>query len=308
MAGDPVSGLKWTHCSLRKLQKALRRRGIRLALATIARLLRERGFSLKTCRKQQAGTQDPDRDRPFRHIVRMRKLYLGKGLPVISVDTKKKEWVGNFKNPGRCWRRRPRRVLDHDYPSWALGQAIPVGIYDLAHNDGYVVVGTSHNTAAFVTAAIGRWWRVVGQRRYPGARRLRLEMDGGGANDPRKWLWKVALQALADETGLILVVTHYPSGASKWNPIEHRMFSVISGNWAGEPLVSYEAVIKFIRTARTEAGFRCRACLDRKEYPTRQQAAPQDKARVRLQPSRVLPKWNYTIWPHRFPTQCGTNR
>jgi hypothetical protein len=229
----------------------------------------------------------------------MRKLYLGKGLPVISVDTKKKELVGNFKNAGRCWRRRHRQVLDHDYPSWALGQAIPVGIYDLGHNDGYVVVGTSHNTAAFITAAIGRWWRVVGQRRYPGARRLLLEMDGGGANDPRKWLWKVALQALADETGLILVVTHYPSGASKWNPIEHRMFSVISGNWAGEPLVSYETVIKFIRTARTETGFRCRACLDRKEYPTRQRAAREDKARVRLKPGRVLPKWNYTIWPHR---------
>ena len=299
VAGDPVSGLKWTHRSLRKLQKALRRCRIRLALATIARLLRDLGFSLKTCRKQQAGTQDPDRDRQFRYIVRMRKLYLGKGLPVISVDTLKKELVGNFKKAGRCWRRRPREVLDHDFPSWASGQAIPVGIYDLGHNDGYIVVGTSHDTAAFITAAIRRWWRVVGQRRYPKARRLLLEMDGGGANDPRTWLWKVALQALADETGLILVVTHYPPGASKWNPIEHRMFSVISGNWAGEPLVNYETILKFIRTARTETGFRCRACLDRKEYPARQQAAPEEKARVRRKPSRVLPKWNYTIWPHR---------
>jgi hypothetical protein len=299
VAGDPVSGLKWTHRSLRKIQKALRRRGIRLALATIARLLRDLGFSLRTCRKQQAGTQDPDRDRQFRHLIRMRKLYLGKGLPVISVDTLKKVLVGNFKNAGRAWRKCPKEVLDHDWPSWAGGQAIPVGIYDVGANDGYVVVGTSHDTAAFITAAILRWWRVVGQRRYPTARRLLLEMDGGGANDPRTWLWKVALQRLADETGLIIVVTHYPPGASKWNPIEHRMFSVISGNWAGEPLVSYETVLKHIRTARTETGFRCRACLDRKNYPTRQRVTPEDKARVRLKPSRVLPKWNYTIRPHR---------
>jgi hypothetical protein len=304
VAGDPISGLKWTHRSLRKLRKALRQRGLRLALSTIARLLSERGFSLRTCRKQQAGIQDPERDRQFRHIARMRKLYLGKGLPVISVDTKKKELVGNFKNPGRTWRRRSRQVLDHDYPSWALGEAIPVGIYDLGHNDGYVVVGTSHNTAAFITAAIRRWWRVVGQRRYPAARRLLVEMDGGGANDPRKGLWKRALQRLADETGLILVVTHYPPGASKWNPIEHRMFSVISGNWAGEPLVSYETILKYLRTTRTETGFRCRAWLDRKEYPTRQRAAPEDKARVRLTPHRVLPKWNYTIWPHRSHDNC----
>jgi hypothetical protein len=299
VAGEPISGLKWTHRSLRKLQKALRRRGMRLALSTIARLLHDRGCSLRTCRKQQAGIQDPERDRQFRHIARMRKLYLGKGLPVISVDTKKKELVGNFKNPGRTWRRGSRKVLDHDYPSWALGEAIPVGIYDLGHNDGYVVVGRSHNTAAFSTAAIRRWWQVVGRRRYPAAGRLLVAMDGGGANDPRKWLWKIALQRLADATGLILVVTHYPPGASKWNPIEHRMFSAISGNWAGEPLMSYETILKHIRTTRTEAGFRCRACLDRKEYPARQRAAPEDKARVRLKPHRVLPRWNYTIWPHR---------
>jgi hypothetical protein len=308
VAGDPVSGLKWTHRSLRKLRKALRRRGIHLALATIARLLRDRGFSLKTCRKQRAGIQNPDRDRQFRYIVRMRKLYLGKGLPVISVDTKKKEWVGNFKNAGRTWRRCPPQVLDHDYPSWALGQAIPVGIYDVGANDGYVVVGASHDTAAFLTAAIHRWWRVVGRRRYPLARRLLVEMDGGGANDPRKWLWKVALQELADETGLILVITHYPPGASKWNPIEHRMFSAISGNWAGEPLVSYETIVKYIRTTRTETGFRCRAWLDRKDYPTRQRVRPEDKTRVRLEPHRVLPKWNYTIWPHRSHDHCSSNR
>jgi hypothetical protein len=299
VAGDPISGLKWTHRSLRKLQKALRRRGLRLARSTIGRLLSALGFSLRTCRKQQAGIQDPERDRQFRYIARMRKLYLARSLPVLSVDTKKKELIGNFKNPGRTWRRRSRPVLDHDYPSWSLGQAIPVGIYDVGHNDGYVVVGTSHETAAFITAAIRRWWRVVGRHRFRGARRLLLEMDGGGANDPRKWLWKIALQRLADATGWILVVTHYPPGTSKWNLIEHRMFSVISGNWAGEPLDSYETVLKYIRTTRTETGFRCRAYLDGQEYPAGQRAAAKDKARVRLKPHRVLPKLNYTILPHR---------
>ncbi len=306
MAGDPISGLKWTHRSLRKLQKALRRRGMRLALNTIARLLHELGFSLHTCRKEQAGIQDPDRDRQFRHIARMRKLYVAKGLPVVSVDTKKKELIGNFKNPGRAWRRQSPPVLDHDYPTWAQGQAIPVGIYDIAYNEGFVVVGTSHNTAAFVANAIGRWWRSVGRRRYRQARRLLLEMDGGGANDPRRWLWKIALQRLADTTGLILVVSHYPPGASKWNPIEHRMFSAISANWAGEPLVSYETILKFIRTTRTAGGLRCRACMDWHDYPARQKPAPQDKNRVRLKPGRLLPRLNYTIWPHRDHDNCSS--
>jgi hypothetical protein len=299
VAGDPVSGLKWTHRSLRKLQKALRRRGLRLALGTIARLLSDLGFSLRTCRKQQAGTQDPERDRQFRYIVRMRKLYLDKGLPVISVDVKKKEWLGNFKNQGRCWRRRHRQVLDHDFPSWALGRAIPGGVYDIRYNDGYVVVGTSHDTAPFLKAVILAWWWHVGRYRYPGAPRLLIEIDGGGASDPRTWLWKVALQDLADQTGLIITITHFPPGASKWNPIEHQMFSLISGNWAGEPLISYETILKYIRATRSESGFRCRARLDRTDYPTRQRAAPEDKARVRLKPRPVLPKWNYTIWPNR---------
>ena len=225
-------------------------------------------------------------------------MYSTLGLPVISVDTKKKEWVGNFKNPGRCWRRQDRDVLDHDYPSWASGRAIPVGVYDVAHNDGYVVVGTSHDTPAFTVAAIRRWWLAVGRHRYPVARRLLIEVDGGGATDRRKWAWKVALQELADEFGLILTVTHYPAGASKWNPIEHRLFSRISGNWAGEPLVSYETILKYIRTTRTETGLHCRACLDPKEYPVQHRVPPEAKARVRLKRRPVRPELNYTIFPH----------
>ena len=297
-AGDPVSGLKWTHRSLRKIQKALRRRGIKLALATIARLLRRRHFALRTNRKRVAGIRDLDRDRQFRYLTRLRRLYITLGLPAISVDTKKKEWVGNFKNAGRCWRRRDRDVLDHDFPSWASGQAIPVGVYDLSYQDGYVLVGTSHDTPAFTVAAIRRWWLDVGRRRYPEARRLLIEVDGGGATDHRKWGWKVALQRFADEFGLILTVTHYPAGASKWNPIEHRLFSAISANWAGEPLVSYETILKYIRTTRTETGLRCRARLDQKEYPVQHRVANEDKARVRLKRRRIRPQLNYTIYPH----------
>jgi hypothetical protein len=234
----------------------------------------------------------------------MRRLYLARGLPVISVDTKKKEWVGNFKNRGRCWRRQPRDVLDHDFPRWAIGRAIVSGIFDSASNDGYAVVGTSHETPEFAVAAIRRWWLVVGRRRYPKARRLLIQADGGGANGSRRWAWKVALQRLADEFDLIITVTHYPPGASKWNPIEHRMFSLISANWAGEPLVSYETVLKYLRTTRSEAGFHCRACLDETDYPMGYKVKPEEKARVRLKPRPVLPRWNYTIWPHGKPAKC----
>jgi hypothetical protein len=303
-AGDPITGLKWTHCSLRDQSKALQRRGIKLAENTIARLLRKQDYSLRTNRKRLAGTHDPERDRQFRYLTRMRRLYQTLGLPVISVDTKKKEWVGNFKNPGRRWRRQPRDVLDHDFPSWAVGRAILYGIFDIAFNDGYVVVGTSHETPAFAVAAIRRWWIVVGRRRYPKARRLLIQADGGGANSYRKWAWKVALQHLADEFDLILTVTHYPPGASKWNPIDHRMFSLISGNWAGEPLVSYETVLKFIRTTRSKTGFHCRACLDSKPYPARHTVKPEEKAGVNLRRRTVLPQWNYTIWPNRSHRRC----
>jgi hypothetical protein len=297
-AGDPVSGVKWTNRSLRKLKKALQRRGIRLALSTIARLLRQQRFSLRTNRKRIAGTRERDRDRQFRYLTRMRQLYLTLKFPVISVDAKKKELVGNFKNPGRRWRRTPRDVLDHDFPSWAIGRAIPYGIYDLAYNDGYVVVGTSHETAAFAVAAIRRWWLAVGRKRYPKARRLLIQADSGGSNGYRRWEWKLALQRLADELGLIITVTHYPSGASKWNPIDHRMFSLISDNWAGEPLATYEVILKYIRMTRSEAGFRCRATLDRKDYPTKVKVTPTQKSHIRLRRRRVLPQWNYTILPH----------
>jgi len=261
--------------------------------------LRRLHFSLRTNRKRLAGIRDLDRDRQFRYLTRLRRWYRTRGLPVISVDTKKKEWVGNFKNPGRCWRQSDRAVLDHDYPSWASGQAIPVGVLDLTHREGFVLVGTSHDTPAFTAEAIRRWWRAVGRRRYPQARRLLIQADGGGPTDHRKWGWKVALQRLADEFGLTITVTHYPAGASKWNPIEHQLFGPLSGNWAGEPLVNYETILKYIRTTRTETVRRCRARLDTKEYPAQHRVPAQDKASVQLKRHRLRPQLNYTIYPHR---------
>jgi hypothetical protein len=303
-AGDPASGMKWTHRSLRALRKGLKRRGIKVPCSTIARLLRDLHFSLRTCRKKKAGTYNKDRDRQFRYLTQLRRLYLTLGLPVISVDTKKKELVGDFKNPGRCWRRRDRDVLDHDFPSWAVGRAIPYGIYDLAFDDGLIVIGLSHETPSFAVAAIRRWWLEIGRRRYAGKRRLLIEADAGGANAASKWEWKVALQELADEFGLTITVMHYPAGASKWNPIDHRMFSLISANWAGEPLVSYETILGFIRRTRSSEGFHCRAHLDVTNYRGGYKVTSEAKGQVRLKPRLVLPRWNYTICPHDKPTDC----
>ena len=225
-----MTGLLWTHRSMRKLAKALRRRGIKVSPNTIARLLHDAGFSLRTNRKQLAEVTDPDRDRQFRYLTRLRRLYISRGLPVISVDTKKKELIGPYKNPGKTWRRKPQVVFAHDFSSYAVGKAVPYGIYDPAYNDGLVVVGTSHETPTFAVACIRRWWLMRRRKRYAGAKRLLIQADAGGANDYRKWEWKVALQKLADEFDLVITVTHYPPGASKWNPIDHRMFSLISGN------------------------------------------------------------------------------
>lgn len=298
-AGSPMGGLRWTHKSTRKLAAELRRRGFRIGHVTVGRLLRARDYSLRANRKRLAGKRDPDRDRQFRLLVRRRRYFLKRGWPVISVDTKKKELIGNFKNPGRTWRRQACSVLDHDFPSLASGRAIPYGVYDVGRNVGYVVVGTSHETAAFAVATLRSWWLHVGRRMYPQARRLAIEADSGGANGNRCWTWKAGLQRLADEFQLTITVGHLPAAASKWNPIEHRMFNLISANWAGEPLVSYEAVLKFIRGTSSTTGFRCRARLDRKVYKTKVKVSKQERAGIKLSRHDVLPKWNYTIRPRQ---------
>jgi hypothetical protein len=222
-------------------------------------------------------------------------------LQILSVDAKKKELVGNFKNPGRCYRRQSRQVLDHDFRRYAVGVGIPYGIYDEGRNAGYIRIGTSHETAAFAVATLRRWWREEGRHRYPRAKRLLIEADGGGGNGCRNWAWKVELQGLADETKLVICVSHYPAGASKWNWIEHRMFSHISENWAGEPLVSYETMLKFIRRTRTRSDFHCRASVDEVIYPLKRKISREEKASVNLRPRKILPQWNYVIRPHRRP-------
>ena len=296
-AGDPISGLHWTHKTTRRLAEQLCRQGFRVSHATVARLLQQSNYSLRTNRKRLARTHDPDRDRQFRLIEHRRRWFLGRGLPVISVDTKKKELVGNFKNAGACWRTDSRAVLDHDFPSDAVGRAIPYGIYDQGRNTGFVVVGTSHETAAFAVEAIRTWWRENGRWCYPKAKHWLIEADCGGANGNRLWAWKVGLQRLADEVGVVITVSHYPPGASKWNRIEHRMFNLISGNWQGEPLVSYETVLNYIRTTTSATGFRCRAVLDGTMYKTKVKVPKEEREAVRLEPHATLPQWNYSIHP-----------
>ena len=297
-AGDPISGLKWSRKTLDKLSRQLRTLGILVGRSTIARLLKERNYTLKGNRKSIASTHESERDRQFRYIDQQRRTFEKAGNPVISVDAKKKELIGRFKNPGRTWRQSPLQVNDHDFPSQAQGKAIPYGIYDLRCNCGYVLVGTSQETSEFAMAAIRRWWLVRGRRSYATRDRLLIQADCGGANSNRSWRWKSALQRLADEFQLTITVTHFPPSASKWNPIEHRMFSLISANWAGQPLLSYETVVKFIRTTRSEQGFECQARLDRTIYPTKVKLSPEERAQIDCRPHRLYPQWNYTIRPH----------
>lgn len=222
---------------------------------------------------------------------------------MVSVDTKKRELIGNFKNAGRTWRQAPLSVLESDYPTDAEGVAIPYGIYDVIHDQGCVVVGTSHQTPAFAVNAIRTWWQKLGAVQFVGQHDLLIEADGGNPNGYRSWQWKFHLQQLADEFGLTITVTHLPTGASKWNPIEHRLFCFITRNWAGQPLISYETILKFIRTTKTEAGLRCRAFLDTAYYATGETLSPGDRAQINLVPHRVLPRWNYTIKPNATPSK-----
>lgn len=297
-AGDPITGIKWMRKTLRALQRALRRKGFKVSIFSIHRLLLKLGYAIRVNRKRLTKKQDPQRDQQMRYIARLRRRSLKAGRPVISVDTKKRELVGNFKNAGGVWRLQALAVLEYDYPNDADGVAIPFGVYDLARNEGFVVIGSSHQTPEFAIAAIRRWWLQVGQRHYAESNELLIEADSGNPNGNRCWRWKYGLQQLADEFGLMITVTHYPTGASKWNPIEHRLFSQISSNWAGEPLVSYETVLKYIRTTKTEAGLSCKAYLDKKGYETGLQLTAEQKEQINLAPHRVLPRLNYTIKPH----------
>jgi hypothetical protein len=297
-AGDPMTGTKWTRKTIRELSRELGKKGLRVGRDTVRRLLKAKQYVLRGNRKRLTKAPDPQRDRQMRYLARQRRAFQKAGTPVISVDAKKRELVGNFKNAGRTWHQQPIEVLETDFLSDAKGKALPYGIYDPTRNAGYVVIGVWHETAEFAVAAIRAWWVDIGQRAYPGQHHLLIQADDGGANDSRSWLWKAALQALADEFGLTVTVTHFPAGASKWNPVEHRLFCFISLNWAGQPLVSYETILKFIRTTCTDSGLTCQARLDRKHYETGLKVTPAERACINLKPHRIFPDWNYTIEPH----------
>jgi hypothetical protein len=297
-AGDPIRGTKWTRKTLDELARGLKRRRFHAGRVTVRRMLKALHYTQRTNRKRASKRQDVDRDRQMRYIVRVQHMYERAGKPVISVDTKKKELIGNFKNAGRTWRSAPFEVLATDFPNDAAGKAIPYGIYDVVHNSGFVIVGTSHETAQFAVNAIRRWWQREGQPLFPIQAELLILADAGGANSSRSWLWKRELQRFTDETGLSIRVMHYPTSASKWNRIEHRLFCHISSNWAGHPLTTYETVLKYIRTTKTEQGLRCKAYLDTTTYATHQKVSPQQRADINLTRHAILPRWNYTIKPH----------
>ena len=297
-AGDPVSGLKWTRRTTAKLADELRGLGIHVCPQTVARLLKAMGYSLRVNHKKLAGASNPNRDRQFRHITDLRDRCAADNSPLISVDTKKKELVGTFRNPGAKWDRSPELVNDHDFRSDADGLAVPYGIYDPCANAGTVFVGSTADTPAFAVDCIEKWWRTEGHKRYPGAETLQILADGGGSNSCTARAWKFNLQhRLCNRHGLQVTVAHYPPATSKWNPIEHRLFCEISKNWAGRPLDSFETILKYLRTTRTSTGLRVRAHLVRKTYETGVKVTDAQMRKLRITPNAAMPKWNYTIEP-----------
>jgi hypothetical protein len=295
--GDPESPLRWMCKSTRKLAEELGRQGFRVGPRTVAQELKGQNFSLQANRKTREGTSHPDRDAQFAYINEQVQRFQRRGQPVISVDTKKKELVGDFKNGGREWgpRGQPEEVRVHDFRDPNVPKAIPYGVYDLTRNEGWVSVGIDHDTARFAAASIRRWWQKMGRKRYPQARDLLITADCGGSNSSRTRLWKVALQELADALGLRLTVCHFPPGTSKWNKIEHRMFCHITQNWRARPLVDYAVVVELIASTTTTTGLQIRAELDPHSYPTKEIVTAEQLAVVHLKPAAFHGEWNYTI-------------
>lgn len=289
---------KWVRSSLRRLSRVLEQTEYQVSRMTIRRLLKKQDYSLKANRKEHTGPSHPDRDRQFRYIRRVKKVFQAAGHPMISIDTKKKELIGNFKNPGQTWCRDAEEVNVHDFRHDAVGQAVPYGIYDLTHNKGWVVVGTSADTAEFAVDAICLWWEDEHRPRFADESKLLILADAGGSNGYRLRLWKKQLQEqLADRLGIEVMVCHYPTGASKWNPIEHRLFSYISINWAGKPLRSFQTLLRLIRGTTTEAGLQVKALLLSRVYETGIKVTNKDMKALNLQRRSVCPNWNYVIKP-----------
>lgn len=299
--GDPESPLRWTCKSTRTLARELMDQGHSVSASTVCRLLNAAGYSLQGNCKTREGISHPDRNTQFKHINAMVRAFQERGQPVISVDTKKKELVGDFKNGGREWqpKGKPEEVRVHDFLDKKLGKAIPYGVYDITGNEGWVSVGIDHDTARFAAEAIRRWWDKMGSPRYPAARELLITSDGGGSNGSRCRLWKVALQDLAVELEIPIQVCHFPPGTSKWNKIEHRMFSHITQNWRGRPLVSHEVIVNLIANTATQQGLTIQAELDTGTYPTGIKVSNEELAGVNLIPAGFHGEWNYTIAPAR---------
>lgn len=297
--GDPESPLRWICKSTRTIARELSEHEHPVSHTKVAQILHDLDYSLQSNRKTEEGKDHPDRDAQFRHINVAVKRCLKKGSPVISVDTKKKELIGNYHNTGRQWRpsKQPENVKGHDFASPDVPRAYPYGIYDLGRNTGFVNVGTDHDTGAFAVASIRGWWRHEGKRLYPNAPTILITADGGGSNGWRLRLWKFELQKFADETGLPISVCHFPPGTSKWNKIEHRLFSFISSNWRGEPLRDYETIVQLIAKTTTARGLRVTCRLDRRKYPTGRKISREEMKRVHMHPDKFHGEWNYVIKP-----------
>ncbi len=300
-AGDPMSHLKWTNKSTRTMAELLAQKGYEVSHVTVARCLHEMGYSLQANVKTLEGTQHEDRDEQFRYINRQVSKFMRTRDPVVSVDTKKKELVGAFKNRGERWKKQgsPDAVNTHDFPSMAKGTAIPYGAYDVSRDEALVNVGITHDTAEFAVASIRRWWQMLGRRAYPKAKRLLICADAGGSNGNRLRAWKVHVQKLSDQLKLPITVCHYPPGTSKWNKIEHRLFSFVSMNWKGRPLVSYEAVVNLIGSTTTQSGLKVKAVLDKRQYKTGRKVADREMQALQLKRHTFHGDWNYTLAPRQ---------
>lgn len=302
--GNPMSPLRWTCKSTRQLAEALGRRGHKVSHRTVGKMLHELGYSLQATRKTLEGKQHPDRDAQFRYINKQVSRHLRSGRPVISVDTKKKELIGKYARKGKEYypKGHPEKVRVHDFIDRDLGKAIPYGVYDVGKDLGWVNVGCDHDTAAFAVESIRRWWDVMGAKLYSGAAKLLICADSGGSNGYRRRQWKTELQKLANRLGMEVTVCHLPPGTSKWNKIEHRLFSHISMNWRGRSLVSHEVVVNLIRATRTRTGLKVKAAADKRKYPTKVKIADDEMARLNLLPHSFHGDWNYTIKPDREKT------
>lgn len=297
--GDPMSHIKWTNNSLLQIEKELKKKNHQMSYQTIRRRFKKMGYSLQCNKKSYEGKSVEERDRQFRYINETAKHFSKKNQPIISVDTKKKELVGNFKNPGRTWRKagKPKEVNVYDFPDLAKGKAIPYGTYDITLNKGFVNVGITTDTSEFAVESVRQWWKQLGKKHYAKAKELLICADCGGSNGYRNRGWKYFLHRLAKETGLKITVCHLPPATSKWNKIEHRLFSFISMNWKGKPLINYEVIINFIRNTKTEKGLEVFARLDKKKYKKGKKFSDEEMEKICMKPHPLHPTWNYTIFP-----------